>query len=147
MRPVNPMGRPVHPGPCTGCVVVQTVSWKHWACLFPQHGPGRKHERRLVMADWQREVVEAHPGDFLRGLFHSDGARVRNWATRVVAGERKRYDYPRWQFVNMSPEILGWCGEALDLVGVEWRRSNHKTISVSRRESVALLDALIGLKR
>ena len=99
------------------------------------------------MADWQREVVEAHPGDFLRGLFHSDGARVRNWATRVVAGERKRYDYPRWQFVNMSPEILGWCGEALDLVGVEWRRSNHKTISVSRRESVARLDALIGLKR
>jgi hypothetical protein len=145
MRRVKPMGRP-HTRLVPGCVVT-TVSWKHWPCLFPQHGPGRKHERRLVMADWQREVVEEHPGDFLRGLFHSDGARVRNWATRVVAGELKRYDYPRWQFVNMSPEILGWCTEALDLVGVEWRRSNHKTISVSRRESVALLDALIGLKR
>ncbi len=98
------------------------------------------------MTDWQHDLVRAHPADFLRGLFHSDGARVRNWATRVVAGERKRYEYPRWQFVNCSAEILAWCCDALDLVGVDWRQSNHKTISVSRRESVARLDALIGLK-
>jgi hypothetical protein len=76
------------------------VSWKHWPCLFPQHGPGRKHERPILLEDWQREIVERHPGDFLRGLFHSDGCRTRNWATRVVAGERRRYDYPRWEFVT-----------------------------------------------
>ena len=35
----------------------------------------------------------SHPGPFLRGLFHSDGCRVNNWTTRVVAGEMKRYDY------------------------------------------------------
>jgi hypothetical protein len=99
------------------------------------------------MQVWQWEVVAQHPAEFLRGLFHSDGARVRNWATRVVAGERKRYDYPRWQFVNMSAEILAWCGEALDLVAVEWRRSNHKTISVSRRGAVERLDDFIGLTR
>jgi hypothetical protein len=144
MRLVKPDSRP-HTRSVPGCVVI-TVSWKHWPCLFPQHGAGRKHERRLVMADWQRDIVEAHPAAFLRGLFHSDGARVRNWATRLVAGERKRYDYPRWQFVNMSPEILAWCCEALDAAGVEWRQSNHKTISVSRRRSVARLDSLIGLK-
>ena len=128
-----------------GVTVVQS-HWTHWPCLFPQHGPGRKHERVLGMQDWQWAVVEQHPADFLRGLFHSDGARVRNWTTRMVDGERKRYDYPRWQFVNVSTEIMGWCCEALDLVGVEWRRSNHKTISVSRRVSVARLDALIGPK-
>jgi len=99
------------------------------------------------MQDWQWDVVERHPADFLRGLFHSDGARVHNWATRGVAGERKRYDYPRWQFVNTSAEILGWCGQALDLAGIEWRRSNHKTLSVSRRDAVERLDALIGPKR
>ena len=27
-----------------GTVVVH-ANWKHWPCLFPQHGPGRKHER------------------------------------------------------------------------------------------------------
>jgi hypothetical protein len=126
-------------------VVVQST-WKHWPCLFPQHGPGRKHERTLGMAAWQWEIVEAHPGDFLRGLFHSDGCRVRNWATRPVAGVTKRYEYPRWQFTNHSEEILGWCCAALDLVGIPWRRSSWKVVSVSRRSAVAELDRLIGPK-
>ena len=145
MRRVKPGGRP-HVRLVPGCVVT-TVSWKHWPCLFPQHGPGRKHERPIVLEDWQRAIVERHPADFLRGLFHSDGSRVRNWATRMVAGERKRYDYPRWQFTNVSDDIRGLCGWALDLAGVAWRQSNHKTLSVSRRADVARLDALIGPKR
>ncbi|HSE69287.1 MAG TPA: helix-turn-helix domain-containing protein [Nocardioidaceae bacterium] len=128
-----------------GVVVVQS-SWKHWPCLFPQHGPGRKHERRLVLAAWQREVVEAYPGDFLRGLFHSDGSRVRNWARRTVDGVTTRHEYARWQFVNNSAEILGWCTEALDLVGIPWRQSSWKCVSVSTRDGVAALDALIGPK-
>jgi hypothetical protein len=128
-----------------GVVVVQN-GWKHWPCLFPQHGPGRKHERVLGMADWQWLLVRAHPADFLRGLFHSDGSRVNNWATRPVAGVMKRYDYPRWQFTNCSTEIQQWCCDALDLVGVPWRRSNAKTISVSTRDGVARLDDLIGRK-
>jgi hypothetical protein len=123
------------------------VSWKHWPCLFPQHGPGRKHERSIVLANWQEDVVLDFPADFLRGLFHSDGARVRNWATRTVAGRRRRYDYPRWQFVNRSEEILQLCCWALDLVEVAWRRSGPRTVSVSRREAVAALDAMIGPKR
>ena len=128
-----------------GAVVVQNC-WKHWPCLFPQHGPGRKHERVLGMADWQWALVRQHPADFLRGLFHSDGSRVNNWATRPVAGVTKRYDYPRWQFTNCSQEIHQWCCDALDLVGVPWRRSNAKTTSVSTRAGVARLDALIGPK-
>jgi hypothetical protein len=128
-----------------GAVVVQN-SWKHWACLFPQHGPGRKHERVLGMTDWQWALVRQHPADFLRGLFHSDGSRVNNWTTRMVAGAVKRYDYPRWQFTNCSQEIQQWCCDALDLVGVPWRKSNAKTISVSTRAGVARLDELIGPK-
>jgi hypothetical protein len=129
-----------------GTVVVHT-NWKHWPCLFPQHGPGRKHERAILLAPWQQEIVEREPAAFLRGLFHSDGARVRNWATRVVAGERRRYDYPRWQFVNASDDIRGLCCWALDLVDVGWRRSGARTISVSTRAGVARLDELIGVKR
>jgi hypothetical protein len=64
----------------------------------------------------------------------------------VVRGERRRYDYPRWQFVNASEDILGVCTWALDLVEVAWRRSGPRTVSVSRREAVAALDGLIGLK-
>ena len=145
VRAVKPAGRP-HTRVIPGCLVT-TVSWKHWPCLFPQHGPGRKHERPIRLEDWQRDVVREHPWDFLRGLFHSDGCRVNNWATRMVAGERKRYDYPRWQFTNESADIIGLCADALDLVGVRWRRSHRKTLSVSTRDGVRALDAHLGPKR
>lgn len=129
-----------------GVVVVQNF-WNHWPCVLPQHGPGRKHERSLTLEDWQRELVEAEPAAFLRGLFHSDGSRTNNWTSRLVAGEPKRFDYPRWQFVNNSEDIRRFCAEALDLVGIAWRQSSWKTISVSTRAGVARLDELIGLKR
>jgi hypothetical protein len=128
-----------------GCIVVQS-HWKHWPCLFPQHGPGRKHERPIELEEWQREIVERHPGDFLRGLFHSDGSRTKNWARRTVAGQSKRYDYPRWEFVNRSEDILDLCGWALDLCAIEWRRPRAVSISVARRDDVRRLDALIGPK-
>lgn len=145
MQRVRGDGRVGHV-PAPGVTVVRSW-WQHWPCLFPQHGPGRKHERKLTLEPWQQHLVQTEPAAFLRGLFHSDGCRVKNWATRPVAGELKRYDYPRWQFVNCSEDILGFCTDALDAVGVPWRRSNHKTVSVSRREAVARLDDLIGLKR
>lgn len=128
-----------------GTIVVH-ANWKHWECLFPQHGAGRKHERELGMQTWQWALVEAHPAEFLRGLLHSDGSRSNNWAARKVGGVTKRYEYPRWEFSNRSEEILGWCGDALDLVDVAWRRSSNFHVAVSRRADVNRLDSLIGLK-
>lgn len=144
MAAVHPEGR-VGRVPAPGVVEVKGY-WNHWPCLFPQHGPGHKHERTLVLEAWQRQIVEDHPADFLRGLFHSDGCRVNNWATQLVAGERKRYDYPRWQFVNVSDDIRGFCTDALDLLDIPWRQSKWNCISVSTRAGVARLDELIGLK-
>ena len=144
MSTVKPTGRP-HTRLAPGAVVT-TVSWKHWPCLFPQHGSGRKHKRAIILEDWQRDIVATFAGDFLRGLFHSDGSRVRNWATRVVQGEKRRYEYPRWQFSNRSEDILQLCCWALDLADVPWRRSGQWMVSVSRREAVARLDGLIGPK-
>ena len=128
-----------------GCVVVQS-NWKHWPCLFPQHGPGRKHERPILLESWQREIVDEFPGDFLRGLFHSDGCRANNWASRLVAGEPKRYHYPRWMFVNSSDDIIDLCTQTLDDVGITWRRPRGNCIAVSRADDVRRLDAVIGLK-
>jgi hypothetical protein len=145
MRRVKPAGRP-HTRRKPGCIVI-TTSWKHWICLFPQHGAGRKDLRLLKLEPWQQKIIEVYPSDFLRGLFHSDGCRVINWTQKMVAGSMKRYDYPRWQFTNNSTEIRTWCCEALDMIGVPWRQSNWKTISVSTRAGVAKLDELIGLKR
>jgi hypothetical protein len=144
MTSVKPGARP-HTRELPGCLVL-TAYWKHWPCLFPQHGPGRKHKRKLRLEDWQREIVAEHPDDLLRGLLHSDGCRVNNWTRRLVAGEMKRYDYPRWQFVNHSEDIRQWCCDALDLLAIPWRQSSWKTISVSTRAGVALLDELVGPK-
>lgn len=74
----------------TGCHHVKVYS-KHLTCMFPQHGPGEKHERRIALEDWQQEIVDAHPWEFVRGLIHSDGCRITSWTTRMVGGERKRY--------------------------------------------------------
>jgi hypothetical protein len=142
---VKPGGRP-HTRLVPGCVIT-TISWKHWPCLIPQLGPGRKHDRPIVLDEWQRRIVEAHPGPFLRGLFHSDGCRARNWTRKIVAGEMKRYEYPRWQFTNVSADIRGLCCYALDLADIPWRQSNWNVISVSTRAGVARLDELIGLKQ
>lgn len=129
-----------------GVVVVQS-NWMHWPCLFPQHGPGRKHERALGMQTWQWDAVVDHPAAFLRGLFHSDGCRARNWASQMVAGQKKRYEYPRWQFTNESAEIMEWCQQALDMLDIPWRQSSRRMLSVSRRDAVSRLDDLIGLKQ
>jgi hypothetical protein len=64
-----------------------------------------------------------------------------------VAAEPKRYDYGRWQFTNHSTDIQGFCTDALDVLGVPWKQSSWKTISVSRREGVAVLDQVVGPKQ
>lgn len=144
MERVKPQGK-VHERIYSGCRVT-SLGWKHWPCLFPQHGPGRKHERAIVLEPWQRSIVEQHPGRFVRGLFHSDGCRVTNRVTRVVAGEPKQYAYPRYFFANHSEDILQLCEWALDLLGVAHRRSNPRNVSVARRASVAVLDVVVGPK-
>lgn len=132
-----------------GCVAVTSYS-RHWPCLFPQHGPGKKHDRTIALAQWQQKIVDAHPWEFIRGLIHSDGCRITNWATRLVGGERKRYEYPRYFFSNKSDDIRKLFSDTLTAVGVEWttlaRRSEPFNISVARRASVALMDAHVGPK-
>jgi hypothetical protein len=128
-----------------GCFELVSYS-KHWPCLFPQHGPGPKHHREIKLEPWQQEIVISHPGDFARGLFHSDGCRLVNRVRRRLPGGDRWYEYPRYLFVNMSPDIHRLCGEALDRLDVAWRFSKPTTISVARREAVARLDEFVGPK-
>jgi hypothetical protein len=136
-------------GVCTlqkeGCRMVTSHS-RHWPSLFPQHGPGKKHERSIALTPWQQAVVDAHPWQFIRGLIHSDGCRITNGTTRLVAGERKRYEYPRYFFTNLSGDIVRLFTDTLDHVGVEWKQANKHNISIARKASVALMDTHVGPK-
>jgi len=125
-----------------GCTSLQAYA-KHWPCLFPQAGPGKKHDRPIVLADWQTEIVATRPGKFLRGLFHSDGCRSVN----RIKKNGKVYEYPRYFFSNKSADIMRLCQEALDRLGIEWRMARPDSLSVAKREAVALLDVHVGPKR
>lgn len=137
--PDNAVGRRTR----SGAVEVSCYS-THLPCLFPQHGPGKKHTRPIVLAPWQAAVaLDAHPDRFVRGLIHSDGCRSIN---RVRGPSGRGYEYVRYQFCNRSDDIRGLFCEACDRLGVEWRRMNAVTISVARSDSVARLEAIVGPK-
>lgn len=135
----RPTPRPAAGG--TRCIIVAS-SWRQWPCLFPQHGPGRKHQRKIELVDWQREIVNEKPGPFLRGLIQTDGWRGVN----RVRVKGKEYEYPRYQFSNRSDDIRKLFTDACDQIGVQWRPWTRWHISVAQRRSVALLDSFIGPK-
>jgi hypothetical protein len=127
--------------PRIGCSEVYSCS-KQWICLFPQHGPGRKHERKIALAEWQQRIVEAQPRRPLRGLIHSDGCRFTN----PVRHPTRLYLYPRYQFTNRSADIRRIFCDACDQLGIEWRRMNARNTSIAKRASVARLDEFVGPK-
>jgi hypothetical protein len=116
--------------------------WKHWLCLFPQHGRGPKHLRQIELERWQEEVVSAHPRLFLRGLIHSDG-------TRIIATERKGNHFrraARYGFTNHSEDILQLFAAACRRVGVHFTRPSDHRIAIYSKGAVARLDEFIGPK-
>jgi Homeodomain-like domain len=125
-----------------GCVEIVSRS-KSWPCLFPQHGPGRKHERFIDLALWQADVVGRRPQQFVRGLLHSDGCRITNWAS---ARGGRRYEYPRYVFSNKSDDIRELFCLVLRLLGVAYTRPRWDLISIARAESVRRLDRFVGAK-
>ncbi|QNS06837.1 helix-turn-helix domain-containing protein [Streptomyces xanthii] len=148
MRAIFPENR-VNQVSKVGCHDLKVVS-KHLPCLFPQHGPGMKHTRKITLEPWQQEIVNAYPWEFVRGLIHSDGCRTMNWTTRLVGGERKRYEYPRYFFTNKSDCIRQLFTDTLDALGLTWthctRHGNPYNISVARKADVDLLDIHVGPK-
>jgi hypothetical protein len=114
---------------------------------FPQHGPGRKHLRKIELADWQLELTRAHPGSLIRGLIHSDGCRVINrFKTKLPSGRVGEYAYIRYFFTNHSEDIRQIFIEHCELLGIRVTQSNHRNLTVSHRHSVAILEALVGPK-
>ncbi|MEJ2869391.1 hypothetical protein WCD74_16565 [Actinomycetospora sp. OC33-EN08] len=137
--------RSVHRSQRTGCHALQSRS-RHWLCLFPQHGHGLKHRREIALEPWQQAIVDEHPDRFLRGLFHSDGCRIINWATKKTSQGTKRYEYPRYMFSNKSEHILAMCEAALDRLDIAHRRPRKDLVSVARRPAVGRLDEFVGPK-
>jgi hypothetical protein len=119
------------------CTEVSLYS-QHWPCLFPQHGPGRKHLRPIRLQPWQEVLIKQATEEFVRGLIDSDGCRV-------VANDRGVRSV-RYHFSNRSEDILGLFTAALDDLGIPWTRSTKYIVSIYRKAATARLDEFIGPK-
>jgi hypothetical protein len=146
VRTTVPGANPRRYRPAGNLIRLVTAS-TDWRDAFPQHGPGHKHERTIVLMNWQREITHAFPREFLRGLIHSDGCRTMNrFRTRLPRGRVAAYEYPRYFFSNESEDIRRIFCEHCELLDIRWTQSNRRNISVSHRDSVALMDEFIGPK-
>lgn len=144
VRPGNRVHRLLRTSNYSGCpdpsnVEISSFS-KSWPCLFPQHGPGKKHQRPISLTGWQRELVTRTPQLLVRGLLHSDGCRFINTG-------RGGWSCPRYAFDNLSSDIRGIFCAACDELGLHWTESRPTTIYVSRRDDVARVDEFVGPKR
>lgn len=109
----------------------------HLSCVFPQHGPGKKHERRIELEGWQRRCLEAAPWSFLRGCIRSDGCTFIN--------RTGPYSYLTFDFRNRSEDIRRLFTCSCDLAGVEYRHTAER-VRINRRTSVERLVANVGIK-
>jgi hypothetical protein len=107
----------------------------------------RKHLRPIALAEWQLELTRAHPGALIRGLIHSDGCRVMNrFATRLPSGCMAEYSYVRYFFSNLSEDIRRTFREHCGLLNIRVTQSNQRNLTVSHRDSVAILEEIVGPK-
>lgn len=121
----------------TNCTEVSLYS-KHWPCLLPQHGPGKKHLRPIRLEPWQEVLVNKATEEFIRGLIESDGCRV-------VANDRGVRSV-RYHFSNRSDDIRCLFCAALDNLGIPWTQPSRYVIAIYRKAAVARLDEFVGPK-
>ncbi len=118
---------------------------RSWPCRFPQYGPGAKHTRPILLADWQQQLANRWPGQLIKGLLQSDGCRTMNTG-------RGGWRHPRYKFSNVPTDILGIFCTACDQLNLRWTASFPKSQSaarvfyVSRKVDVARLDEFVGPK-
>jgi len=107
--------------------------------IFPQHGPGKKHTREIVLTDWQKDIVRKYPKEFIKGLIHSDGCRY------VI--KQSEYEYVKYELSNRSQDILGYFDWACSLIGVDTRRHSGSRASILRtQKDVDCFESFIGPK-
>ena len=132
--PANRVG--LLPSASNGTAIPYVYS-RHLPCAFPQHGRGKKHERRISLERWQEDLVAQAPWALLRGLIRSDGC--------VFINRTGPYRYESYGFYNRSTDILDLFARTCDQVGVAYRR-NHRAIRINRRTAVAAMLQHVGRK-
>lgn len=118
------------------CKVI-TIYSNEIPALFPQHGPGRKHNRKITLEDWQKEVVYKYPKGFVSGLLDSDGCKYKQTNT----------DFCVYQFTNISEDIKQIFCWACSLLGVKCRCAvGRKNVYIYKKKYRLILDSFYRTK-
>jgi hypothetical protein len=108
------------------------------AVPLPAAWPRHEAPAKDFARHWQRDLTARWPEALLRGLIHSDGCRFMNTG--------RKWRHPRYAFYNVSEDIKDIFCTACSQLGLDWTRSGPKTIYVSRKAEVAVLDRFVGPK-
>lgn len=132
----------IHKRKESNCNVVLLYSRK-LLDLFPQYGEGVKHKRKLEFANWQMDIVREFPSDFIRGCIQSDGC--------VYKQKIGKYIYKKYNFTNMSEDIIDLFLEALRLIGIQkekWQNKKSKKFVIQNfsKDDVEALSQIIDKK-
>jgi hypothetical protein len=115
--------------------------------LFPQHGPGLKHKRRIILEPWQQSIVAEQPWAFVRASIRTDGCAFIN---RTDIHRPEPYEYLNYHLANLSKDIGGLFVAACGRVGVFTRVNRSRrglwSMRINRRDSVALMLEHVGVK-
>jgi hypothetical protein len=122
-----------------GCSIL-TIFDKNLPVYFPQHGLGKKHERKIELSDFQRENIDYE--SLLRGLWVSDGSFY-------MASDGK-YSYERYNFTNKSLDIISLfeeCLISLDIkYGKRFKKNDICVIQIQKKSEVDKMKKVVGIK-
>lgn len=121
-----------------GCVEVYGYS-NRLPELFPQHGKGSKHERKIILETWQQDIILQNPKQFLRGLIQSDGSRYIR--------KTPHHEYISYNFTNRSQDIrdmFTWVCSLLNITRISF--NGRYSLQIQNKKDVTFLDTFIGPK-
>jgi hypothetical protein len=123
------------------CVDVSLWS-RNLPAFFPQHGKGKKHNRKIELSTWQFDMLDWT--QFWKGLFHSDGCFY------TQHDKRDDYEYEHFVFSNMSEDISRLFQTCCTMHGIHFTSTITKSglfkTCIYKQEEVKLLKHLIGTK-
>lgn len=105
--------------------------------IFPHLGKGKKHERDIILTEQQ--ILNINSNYLMKGLFHTDGSFY-------IAINK----YPRYQFTNMSKDIINMFNDCLLNVGITakiiQRKNGIYNILIQNKKNVKILYYILGEK-
>ena len=113
------------------------VNDKNLPLYFPQHGKGKKHDRKIELVDYQKDNLDYK--EFLRGLWVTDGS--------YYLAQKK---YECYNFTNKSTDIIALFEECLSQFNIGYRTRMKKNgvwlVEITKKTEVLKMKDLVGIK-